>query len=599
MVGQKLVSQNTTFDKSLEVVRQSLGSAPVVPADVLKRARLKSDAMRAMAPGPEQNMVEAEALLTKAISSHDKGSSTIQRLRELHLLRAEVRGSWVLNNFDGALADLNDVVEAEPALPSAYLEKAKVLRRMKKLEEAVQCLKIALEKGVASESDGLSEQQKTWIKRNIDDLEERLLSGDTGDKNADATDSGDGSGRWKVAKIVGVSFDTCVYYLENQPPAEPHPYPNDAWHVSIRFGKDSRDYTPVSTAMEWEKGRLSLLVKTYPDGLVSKKFAALQPFSVSQAVAWATVTVPKLTLALPHLKDGVQVSKDETPAVTHIGVVVGGTGIVPGYQILKELENSQGAFDASVKATLVYASRRPRDVLLLDELRALEASSTGRIVVWHTLTDHTDDNGVSDDAASIAFSQGLSSLPCRHFNFASSFKPFKLKHGPLRVTPGSEAGLRGRPTAAMFSAVLPPPGPGVRVVVSGPPAMWEDVKQMLVSLGHDEANLVELHSLSAEQMEQDQSKAPSIKPAVLSKTAPASDVASRIEAVRTVCSDPDALRLKAAAAIEIPTATADGDSWAKSGAQKRSWNQDSAWTSSKWQASVGGWSASSWKSSGW
>ena len=112
----------------------------------------------------------------------------------------------------------------------------------------------------------------TWLERIIEELEERLLeeeaigSGEFGSADAgdlDATDSGDGSGRWKVEKITGFSEDSCVYHLSNNPPAVPHPYPNDAWHVNIRFGGTVREYTPISTALDWEMGKLDILVKTY------------------------------------------------------------------------------------------------------------------------------------------------------------------------------------------------------------------------------------------------------------------------------------------------------------------------------------------------
>jgi NAD(P)H-flavin reductase len=44
-----------------------------------------------------------------------------------------------------------------------------------------------------------------------------------------------------------------------------------------------REYTPISSASEWEQGRLSLLVKTYGDGRVSKKFAMLRAGAASVA----------------------------------------------------------------------------------------------------------------------------------------------------------------------------------------------------------------------------------------------------------------------------------------------------------------------------
>ena len=74
----------------------------------------------------------------------------------------------------------------------------------------------------------------------------------------------------------------------NKPPAKPHPYPNDAWHVNVRFGGIVREYTPVSSAEDWERGRMDLLVKTYEMGIVSKKFAMLREVVGLPIVHWAT-----------------------------------------------------------------------------------------------------------------------------------------------------------------------------------------------------------------------------------------------------------------------------------------------------------------------
>merc|ERR1711957_1037128 len=132
--------------------------------------------------------------------------------------------------------------------------------------------------------------------------------------------------------------------------------------------------------------------------------------------------VPKLTLTLPGLGVGLQVQKQQQ-SFAHIGLIVGGTGIVPALQILREIaKGAEGAFHPDCKAVLLYASRRACDVLALDELRAVEASAPGRIVVWHTLTDHIEDSSaleLSMQHASNDFSQALSSLPCRHRFFAS------------------------------------------------------------------------------------------------------------------------------------------------------------------------------------
>eukprot|EP00438_Fugacium_kawagutii_P014101 Skav211550 [mRNA] locus=scaffold871:220043:224739:- [translate_table: standard] len=93
--------------------------------------------------------------------------------------------------------------------------------------------------------------------------------------DAREADCGDGAGVWRVEDITGISNDTCIYHLRTNPPANPHPFPQSAWHVQVFLGSNVREYTPVSSATAWEDGCLDLLVKTYPDGTVSRFFGTL------------------------------------------------------------------------------------------------------------------------------------------------------------------------------------------------------------------------------------------------------------------------------------------------------------------------------------
>eukprot|EP01043_Picozoa_sp_COSAG02_P021669 COSAG02_NODE_1107_length_14540_cov_61.060661_6_plen_332_part_00 len=277
-----------------------------------------------------------------------------------------------------------------------------------------------------------------------------------------------------------------------------------------------RRYTPISTAKEWEQGSLKLLVKSYPDGQVSKRFAKLRQATEYGAPqeeqnCWVLVSAPALTLQLPQLT--LMDTDARRSVVTHVAIVVGGTGVAPALQILRELadDSGDGAFSAGGDAkggcsgTLLYSSRTAQDVLCIDELRAVEQAAAGRISVRHTLTDS---GVISGGAAGGGASSGSSArllppdpqwITGRHYHFTSKWNAYRPQSGPLR-TEGDEAGLRGRIDEQMLASVLPSPGEGVIVVVCGPPSMWEDMRRFLTSIGHSEANLVELKALSDVQM---------------------------------------------------------------------------------------------------
>jgi NAD(P)H-flavin reductase len=548
------------------------GSRITIPPEALARIELRSDASRfASSMDPEEN-AKAELLLTQAIdaeqtpapapahlTAEEVARRNSNQLRKLHMLRSSVRGSQALQEYDGAVEDCDAVIEGTPSYSQAYLQKGKLLRRARRTREALACFEQA--RALGSSVDALDEEgyrmdryMLVWLDTVIDTVRERLAedaaveAGSFGSADAgadDCDDSGDGSGRWIVEKIEGMAPDSCVYHLRNHPPAVPHPYPHGAWHVNVCIGGTVREcvqacamasitlvvvcqthshsycaclcvlharYTPVSTAKEWERGCLQLLVKSYPDGQVSKRFAKLRQVSEYGAPqeeqnCWALVSAPALTLQLPQLT----LMDTPRPVVTHVAIVVGGTGVAPALQILRELadDSADGAFsgggdaEGGCSATLLYSSRTEQDVLCIDELRAVEQAAAGRISVRHTLTDTGVTSGCAD-AASDARSARVSPtdpqwITGRHYHFPSKWNPYKPKSGPLR-TEGVEARLRGRIDEQMLASVLPQPGDGVIVVVCGPPSMWEDMREFLTSIGHSEANLVELKALSDVQM---------------------------------------------------------------------------------------------------
>jgi len=307
------------------------------------------------------------------------------------MMRADTRASPKLRDYEGSIADFDAIIADEPNFTRAWQEKGKVLRRWRKPRESLACFKNAHELGTKLEPPpkgfGMHGYALKWLERIIGELEERLLeeeaigtgefgAADAGDDELE--DSGDGSGRWKVQKISGLAWDTCIYHLVNKPPAVPHPYPNDAWHLNVRFGGTVREYTPVSSAADWEQGRIDLLVKTYETGAVSRRFALLRQASpgftaTEEQPCWVLTSKPALTLTLPALTapsfdlslntspelEKFPVSQQEKSTdllLTHLGIVVGGTGIAPAVQILREVLNPSGAFGGTCNAVLLYSS---------------------------------------------------------------------------------------------------------------------------------------------------------------------------------------------------------------------------------------------------
>lgn len=138
-------------------------------------------------------------------------------------------------------------------------------------------------------------------------------------------------------------------------------------HIVIKAninGKDiSRSYTPTSLD-EDTKGSFELLVKSYPTGNVSKVIGELQ------------------------IGDSIEIKGPrgnyhyERNCRSHLGMVAGGTGISPMYQIMKAI-----AMDPrdTTKVSLVFGNVHEEDILLKKELEALVAMKPSQLKIVHYL----------------------------------------------------------------------------------------------------------------------------------------------------------------------------------------------------------------------
>ncbi|CAA20696.1 NADH-dependent reductase for Dph3, Cbr1 [Schizosaccharomyces pombe] len=129
-------------------------------------------------------------------------------------------------------------------------------------------------------------------------------------------------------------------------------------------GKEySRSYTPLSS--DADKGYFDLLVKSYPNGKVSKKFSELK---IGDTIG---VRGPKGNW------------KHRTGLARHFGMIAGGTGITPMLQIIRAVLSN---FEDPTEITLLYANVSEGDIVLRDEIDAL-AKKDPRFTVHYVLNN--------------------------------------------------------------------------------------------------------------------------------------------------------------------------------------------------------------------
>ncbi|KAG0160969.1 hypothetical protein PDIDSM_8501 [Penicillium digitatum] len=120
-----------------------------------------------------------------------------------------------------------------------------------------------------------------------------------------------------------------------------------------------RSYTPISS--DNEAGYFDLLVKAYPQGNISKYLTELKIGDKMK------VRGPKGAMVY-------------TPNMCrHIGMISGGTGITPMLQVIKAIirNRPRNGGNDTTKVDLIFANVNPEDILLKDQLEALEKEDDG------------------------------------------------------------------------------------------------------------------------------------------------------------------------------------------------------------------------------
>lgn len=138
-------------------------------------------------------------------------------------------------------------------------------------------------------------------------------------------------------------------------------------HVAIRAVVDgttvTRSYTPTSNNLD--RGRIELVVKCYPDGLLSGHYLA--GLSIGDEVEFRGP------------KGAMRYNKG---LCRKIGMVAGGTGITPMYQVIRAIcENETDTTEIS----LIYANRSESDILLREELETFARRYPKNFKLWYML----------------------------------------------------------------------------------------------------------------------------------------------------------------------------------------------------------------------
>jgi cytochrome-b5 reductase len=152
-----------------------------------------------------------------------------------------------------------------------------------------------------------------------------------------------------------------------------------------------RPYTP--TTSDDNQGYFDLVIKVYPNGKMTQY---LDKLPIGQ-----TIDVSGPSGNLIYKDNGLFDIRTRKPEpyisrhVRHLGLIAGGTGITPMYQILNEILKEQTSIvpggRVDIKIWLLFANQTEEDILLREELEQLAASNSDRFKLWYTVDREGED----------------------------------------------------------------------------------------------------------------------------------------------------------------------------------------------------------------
>ncbi|CAF1488571.1 unnamed protein product [Rotaria sp. Silwood1] len=147
-----------------------------------------------------------------------------------------------------------------------------------------------------------------------------------------------------------------------------------------------RPYNPVTS--DDNQGYFDLVIKIYSNGKMTQY---LDKLHIGHTIEVSGSLSSNLIYKDHGLFD-IRSRKSEpfvTRHVHHLGLIAGGSGITPIYQILNEILKEQSSIVHDqciyIKIWLLYANKTEQDILLRSELEQLAASNTDRFKLWYTV----------------------------------------------------------------------------------------------------------------------------------------------------------------------------------------------------------------------
>jgi nitrate reductase (NAD(P)H) len=145
------------------------------------------------------------------------------------------------------------------------------------------------------------------------------------------------------------------------------------------------------TALQDGKSTFTLVIKTYPPtpsqpGGAMSTLLANTPLHSQIDIRGPTGEITYLGGGRFTLDASPQQQNHPPRVFKRISLVLGGSGITPGYALLARIVLGSGEAEADVQVRVLDANKSESDILLRNELEELERESKGRVKITHVLS---------------------------------------------------------------------------------------------------------------------------------------------------------------------------------------------------------------------
>jgi cytochrome-b5 reductase len=174
-----------------------------------------------------------------------------------------------------------------------------------------------------------------------------------------------------LVKKTQVSPNTSMYRFQFPNPTDELALPVASFILAkADIGEEKptiRPYTPVTYD---EKGYFELVIKSYPEGKLSKHIGQLK-------------VGDKLAIKGPIAKIPYSANMKK-----QIGMIAGGAGVTPMLQVTHQILKNP---DDKTQVTLIFANQTPEDILLKDRIDSWAAKYPDKFKVYYTVDRATPD----------------------------------------------------------------------------------------------------------------------------------------------------------------------------------------------------------------